>query len=235
MSTYYVLGAQVKKRIFWDLETSDLNADWGTIFCAGYKVEGERVKVISITDFPGWEKEPWNDKRVVAEFVNVLNREDVGIEVTHYGSLFDIPYLQARMAYHKLGVLPILGHVDTYFAARSKLKIKSRSLANLSEFLGSPFKKTPLTPNVWRKAGRGDAEALEYISKHCHADVKVLEWVHDQIAPMMRRYPTVGLWGSCHVCGADEFQRRGYGIDAKSGRRIRLQCKQCGSWTQRAA
>lgn len=222
-----------KKRIFWDLECSGLEANWDGIFCVGYQIEGEPVKIISITDFPGWEKEVWNDKRLIVAFLKVLTREDVAVEITHYGTLFDVPFLQARMAYHKLGVFPLLGHVDTYFIAKSKIKIKGKSLGSIAEFLKCRFRKTPLNPEVWRMAGRGDKASLDYVAKHCRADVRVLRQVYDRLSPMMRRHPVMESYGACHVCGQEKLERRGYFTTTTRGRQIRYQCTNCGAWSHR--
>lgn len=222
-----------KKRIWWDIEASDLSANWGTIFCIGYQIEGERVKVISITDFPNWEKKPWDDSRVVGAFLRILARWDLGVEITHYGTNYDIPYLQARAAYHGLGVIPLLGHVDTYYIAKSKIAIKGKSLGSIAEFLHCRYKKTPLSPEVWRSAGRGDPGSLAYISKHCVADVRVLRQVYSRLAPMMKRHPVIADYGSCHNCGKDALQRRGYYTTTTRGRQSRFTCTGCGSWTHR--
>jgi hypothetical protein len=191
------------------------------------------VKCISITDFPGWEKEPWNDKKVLAKFLQVLSREDVGIEITHYGTNYDIPYVQARLSYHGLGVLPVLGHVDTFYVAKSKLAIKGKSLGSIAEFLGTRYKKTPLSPETWRKAGRGDKDALAYIVKHCIADVRVLRQVYTKLAPLMRRHPVMNDYAACHVCGKNALERRGYATTRLVGKQIRFHCTNCGAWTQR--
>lgn len=221
------------KRIYWDIEASDLTANWGTIFCIGYEVEGEGVKCISITDFPGWEKEPWNDKKVIQAFLKVLEREDVGIEVTHYGTNYDIPYLQARMSHHKLGVFPLLAHVDTYMIAKSKFAIKGKSLGSIAEFVGVRYKKTPLSPETWRRAGRGDRKALDYVVKHCVADIRVLKAVFKVLGPLQRRPPVIGGYGSCHQCGSSKLQKRGLATTVLVGPRQRLQCQKCGAWMQR--
>ena len=225
----------MKKRIWWDIESSELNADWGSIFCIGYQIEGEPIECISITDFQGWEKEPWNDKHVVAAFLKVLSREDVAVEVTHYGTLFDLPYVQARASYHHLGVVPTLGHVDTYFIAKSKLKVKSKRLGSLADFLGVRFKKTPLTPDIWRRAGRADREALDYIKKHCIADIRVLKQVYFQLAPLMKRHPVMGDYGDCHNCCKAALINRGIATGVLVGPRQRFQCKSCGAWSTRKA
>lgn len=225
----------MKKVIFWDIEASDLSANWGTIFCIGYKIQGEKAECISITDFPGWDREPWNDKRVLEAFVKVLSREDLGAEVTHYGTNYDIPFVQARMTYHGLGVFPLLAHVDTFYVAKSKLAIKGKSLGSIAEFVGTRFKKTPLSPETWRKAGRGDRKALDYIVKHCIADVRVLEQVYKRLAPLMKRHPVLADYGSCHNCGKNRLQKRGMATTVLVGPRQRFCCKNCGAWTSRKA
>lgn len=222
-----------RKLCFWDIEASDLSANWGSVFCIGYQLQGEPVMVISITDFHGWEKEPWNDKRVLQAFLKVLQREDLGVEVTHYGTNYDIPYVQARMAYHGLGVFPLLGHVDTYYIAKSKLAIKGKSLGSIAEFLHCRYKKTPLSPETWRKAGRGDRESLDYIVKHCAADVRVLRQVYEKLSPLMRRHPVINGYGDCHVCGRASLQRRGFFTTTTRGRQVRFHCSKCGAWAHR--
>lgn len=214
-------------RAWWDLETSGLEADWDNILAIGYQVEGEKVNVLQINDFPKWN--PWDDKRLIQEFLKVLNRPDVGLEIGHNTTLFDIPYLQARMARNGLGVFPVIGHVDTYFIAKSKLRISSKSLKNISEFLGCPFSKTPLSPEIWRRAARGDEASLEQVGrKHCGADIKVTHWVYDQLAPLMRRHPFLGSHTNCPVCASDKLIKRGPYTTTLRGLQIRYECKNCG-------
>lgn len=221
----------MKRRLYWDLECSGLEANWSNLLTVGFQVEGEPVTVLKINDYPKWN--PYDDKRLIQEFLKTYSRDDVGVEITHYGTLFDLPYLQARMAYHGLGTLPVVGHVDTFFIAKSKLKIKGRSLGSIAEFLRCRYRKTPLSPDVWRRAGRGDEKALEYIGRHNAADVRVLRQVYERLAPLMRRHPVMGDYGSCHACGKDSLQKRGFYTTIQRGRQERFVCTHCGSWTHR--
>jgi uncharacterized protein YprB with RNaseH-like and TPR domain len=221
----------VSKRLFFDLETTDLNANWGNILAIGYRVEKEPVTVLRINDFKGWT--PYDDKRLIEEFLKVWSREDVGVVIGHNIILFDIPYLQARMLRNGLGVLPVKSRVDTYFVAKSKLKMKGKSLGSVAEFSGCKSRKTPLSPEVWRLAARGDEPSLEYIAKHCAADVRVVQQVYEKISPMMMRHPVIGDYGSCHVCGKNRLQKRGYATTVLRGKQIRYQCQVCGAWTTR--
>ena len=223
------------RTIFWDIECSDLNADWGSIFTIGYAIDDEPIQCISITDFAGWEKKPWDDTRVIDAFLKVWLSEDVIMEVTHFGSNFDLPYLQARMAANGQGVLPLLAHFDTYYAAKSKLKIKSRSLKNVADHLNIRFKKTALDPKVWKRAARGDKQALDYIRQHNVADIRVLKAVYKRLAPMMRKHPVINNYGSCHNCGKDSLQKRGYYTTTARGRQVRYHCTSCGAWSHRPA
>lgn len=222
-----------RKVVYWDLETSDLFADWGHIFCVGYEVEGEGIKHISIDQFPGWQSQPWNDFFVCQAFLKVLQREDLGVEVTHYGTNFDLKFLQARLKFHGLGTIPPLGHEDTYFIAKSKLALKSRRLGSIAEFLKIRFKKTPIDKEHWRRAGRGDKGSLQYIIKHCIADIRVLKAVYKRLAPLRKKPPVIGAWKDCHSCGSTRLHRRGYGLSLKSGRTVKLQCQECGAWSSR--
>ena len=222
----------LKKVIYWDIETSDLNADWGSVFCIGYAIDEGPIRLISITDFDGWENRPWDDRNVIAAFLEVLS--ECGVEVTHYGTNFDIKFLQARMLANKQGVFPLLGHVDTYYIAKSKLAIKSRSLGRVADQAGVTFKKTALSPAIWKKAARADKRALDYIGKHCIADIRVLRAVYKKLSPMLRRHPVVGNYGDCHVCGSDRLQSRGYAATTKGGRQRRVQCQKCGAWGSRS-
>jgi uncharacterized protein YprB with RNaseH-like and TPR domain len=220
-----------RKILLWDIECGDLDADWDRILCIGYKWFGRpgRPKIVSIRDYPGWKRNPYNDRRVVADFVKVFEGAD--IHVTHNGTLFDVPYLKARMLYNRLGYLPKVAHVDTRFVARSNLKISSRSLQVVSEFLGCKAEKTPIRRRVWLAAKRGSERALRYVEAHCRADIEVLEEVYARLRPFMARHPVIGDYGACHVCGSRHLQRRGYFTTTLRGRQVRIKCEGCGSWS----
>lgn len=221
----------MNKKIWIDIETTDLNANWGSCLCIGYCVEGEPIKVMSVKDYPNWK--PWDDKKLLQEFLKVYTRDDIGIVIGHNIIMFDLPYLQARMSHHDLGVLPNLARVDTYFVAKSKFKIRGKSLGSIAEFLGCRYKKTPLAPEIWRKAGRGDEGSLDYIAAHNAADIRVTKQVYEKLAPLMMRHPVIGDYGACHNCGKHSLQKRGMATTVLIGPRQRFQCKSCGAWSTR--
>jgi len=214
----------------WDLETTGLEADWDSILCIGYKWVGESPKILSIKDYPG---EYYDDSSIIEAFLPILDSAD--IEVTHYGTLFDIPFLKARMLKHHLGYFPSIAHVDTYFVAKSNLRISSKRLDRIARFLDCKTKKTVVDPEIWLDAKHGDLDAMEYIEKHCLADCKVLEEVYMKLRPMMKRHPVIGEWGNCHVCGKNHIIRKGYSTTLKGGKQIRIKCMDCGNEDKRRA
>jgi uncharacterized protein YprB with RNaseH-like and TPR domain len=227
---------QQKARILlWDIEASNLSADFGITLAFGYKwfSEGE-PKVIAISDFPRFKKDKTDDSIVVRQAYEILASADMW--VTFYGSRFDVPYMNSRLLYHNIGVLPPIPHLDLYYQAK-KLKLHSYRLGSVGEFLGLPTEKTPLSGPVWIKAIAGDKEAMEYIREHCARDVALLEEAYQRLRVLTTRHPRVSMTlEPCRVCGGP-VMRRGYSlvVRGEKKRKIRVQCKECGAWETRPA
>ncbi len=63
---------------FFDIEASNLNANFGYMLSFGWKFQDEKsAKVISIADYPLFEKDPTNDKRLVKDAAEILNGADI--------------------------------------------------------------------------------------------------------------------------------------------------------------
>jgi uncharacterized protein YprB with RNaseH-like and TPR domain len=220
--------------ILWDLETSNLRANFGYILCAGWKVLGEKkIHVISIADSPTFENDPTNDKWVVKEMAKVLESADVW--VTHYGVRFDAPYMRTRLMGHGLKTLPPIPHVDTWKIARYQMALNSNRLASIAGFLELD-EKTPIKGQQWVKAMAGNKRALNYVVKHCRQDVHVLEQVYLQLRPLMTNHPNINLidgkQNACPKCGTvGKMQKRGHSIAGVS-RYQRYQCMKCGGWSR---
>lgn len=219
--------------IAWDLETTNLNADFGYLLCFGYKVLGEKKShVISIDDFPEFKKDPTNDYFLVKKASEILMEADG--YVTWYGSRFDFPYLQTRLLGHGLPILPTtIPHIDGWWIARKKMKLHSNRLASVTAFLGQED-KTPLSGPIWVKAAAGHRDSIKYIKEHCYQDVQVLEQVYERIKPLYNTHPNVALMANktfgCPVCGSTNVQKRGV-HRSRVATRQRYQCKDCNAWS----
>jgi uncharacterized protein YprB with RNaseH-like and TPR domain len=157
-----------------DLECSNLSANFGMLLAGGFKTFGEKtVKLYRIDRMPQYKKEPWNDIELARLIREEL--EEADILVSYNGRRFDIPFLNARLI--KYDMKPIIGkkHIDLFFTSKFQLKLSNWSLDALAKHLGLPIEKTQMQGDQWIKAMTGDKVSLDYIVDHCRKDVIVLE------------------------------------------------------------
>ncbi len=221
------------KIILWDIEATNLKADFGYMLSFGYKELGEKeAHVVSIADFPRFKTDPTNDKDVVRAAVRILESADMW--VTWYGKRFDVPYVNSRMLLHGMKPLPPVPHVDGWFISKFKLKLHNNRLASASYFLGLE-EKTPLNGPIWIRASAGHKPSIKYVNKHCKQDVIVLQQVYEKLRPLMTTHPNLTLISAgeaqCGTCGsASKLQKRGFYM-ALSRRYQRYHCQTCGGWS----
>jgi len=168
----------IKERIgFLDIETSNLDANWGIMlsYCIKDK-DSNRIysSVITKRDIGKYNADQ-TDKRIITKLIKDLKRFDR--IVTHYGRRFDIPYIRTRALIMRIS-FPFFGSIqndDTWVIARRKLKLNSNRLATIEKALIGKGTKTHLEPKYWIAGARGDKKALEYILDHNIKDVLALE------------------------------------------------------------
>lgn len=224
------------KIILWDIETTNLSANFGYVLCVSWKVLGEdKVHTVKITDSPTFKSDPTNDKYVVQKAAEELSKADIW--VTWYGSKFDVPFLQTRLIKHGLPIMPDIANVDGWRTAKYRMKVSSNRLNTVSEFLGVE-EKTPVRGDVWIKAMSGHAPSIRYVVEHCEQDVIVLEQVYEVILPLIKQHPKVFAAGGnftdgrplCSHCGDKRMIKRGE-RRTTTGYRSEYQCKNCGCYT----
>jgi len=221
------------KVILWDIETTNLNANFGFVVCFGWKELGEeKAHVISITDFPSFGKDCTNDKEVVNRAAAVLSCADIW--VTWYGQRFDEPFVNSRLLSHGLKRMPPIPHVDGWRIAREKLKLHSNRLASVCSFLGLED-KTPIKSQAWIRAMAGHRPSIKYVVDHCRQDVQVLEQAYLKIRPLSTTHPNLALIterpNSCPICGEwGKITAQGWKI-TRSNKARRYQCQKCGGWS----
>lgn len=218
--------------LVFDIEVSDMKADYGSLLMVGYKWLGnKKIHCPSLLDY---EKE-WalDDKALVTEVHRVISQADMLIGF--YSSMHDIKYLQSKFLKYGLPVLPPVPHIDLYFLARTHLSLSRKSLDNLSRYLDTKHKKYYCDASVWQRAKVGDLVGMKEIIKHCRADIAVTEEMYYKLRSLSRQ-PSVriGGWLPCRVCGSTRLQRRGYSLTATQGKKIRVQCQECSHWETRS-
>lgn len=230
------------KILIFDIEATNLAANFGRMLCFGWKwLDEKQTYVKSITDYPKrFANDPTDDRELVAHAKEVLESADIW--VTWFGTYFDVPFIQTRLLAHRFTPLPPTAHEDGWKTARYCLKLNNNRLKTVSEFLGVE-EKTPLLPVMWVRAAAGHKKSIDYVKQHCKQDVIVLEEVHKLISPWIKQpanvlIPTAAVngtkvWG-CPRCGGTKLQKRGLMI-AKTSYRQRYQCVSCGGWSSTSA
>lgn len=166
-----------------DIEATNLNADFGTTLCVGYKWYGDKkTKLVSLDDYPDYGKSPQSladDSKVIRDFKAILEEADMW--VGWYSSGYDIKFLQTQCLFHGFGALPKTPHVDLWWWARHRLKMSSNRLARIAEHFGLG-RKTSVEGRKWILAAVGHVPSLQYVKAHCPTpEMKVLtadlQWV----------------------------------------------------------
>lgn len=219
------------KILIWDLETTNLSADFGSILCVGWKWLGEdKVHIIAINDFPSFAKDPTNERELLREFLKVYDQADISI--TYFGGLgaFDLPFFQAKILEHSLDLPKKVEMMDLFYTVKSNLKLSSKSLKNVAKFLKLKNQKDmrPLEGKVWQRARAFHEPSLNYVYDHCVDDINCLEELYFRLRPLIRTHPRLG---DCRFCGTGKVVKRGIAV-TRAKPRQRIQCKSCGAWDQ---
>lgn len=223
------------KILSWDLECSSLNADYGVILCCGFKeVDGPKPEVLNAFDYRSKDNDLIKaERRLLKDVSKRLLQADVWL--THYGTWFDIPFLNTRLLYHRLPIVPAnFNHIDTWKISRNRLKLRNNRLVTIQSFLKTDTEKNAIKPEQWIRALGGHQKSMDYIVEHCRRDVVALAEVYKIIRPLVLDHPNRGLIdgrGGCSVCGAEKLQKRGFHI-TRVYRWQRYQCTGCGAWSR---
>jgi len=223
------------KILAYDIEASNLNADFGIVLTFGSKfVEHGKVEVLNILDYLDKSQDLIKaEKRLLIDISTRMLTADVWLG--HFSTWYDLPFINTRLLYHRLPILPPnFSQLDTWKIARNRLKLRNNRLITISEFLGTEDEKNAIKPEQWIRALGRDRKSMAYIVDHNRRDVLVLEEAYLRLRGLVLDHPNRGLVdgrGGCSVCGENKLQSRGYAI-TRTRRYRRFQCMGCGSWSK---
>ncbi len=218
-----------------DIEASNLSADFGILLCCGFKEVGEgKPWVPDILQYRGKDGDLIKaEKRLLKVVSTRLLESDVWLG--HYACYYDLPFLNTRLLYHKMPVLPAnFALIDTWRISRNRLKLRNNRLKTIQEFLHLETAKDAIKPEQWLRALGGHAPSMRYIVEHCRKDVLVLEETYLRLRPLVLDHPNKGLIdgrGGCGICGANKLQARGFHV-TRTRKYQRYQCQACGGWSK---
>lgn len=175
------------KIVAFDIETTDLKALMGRILCASFYEIGVPDAVpytMRADERPYKGKDRIDDRALCVALRDEL--EKYNAVVTWNGKLFDVPFLNARLA--KAGERPFKAqfHIDAMYYARGVgLRIGSSKLVNVQKFFGLGEEKTEISWEQWQRAAGGDRAAMDEVVHHCEQDVKVLAQAYWRLLPQI--------------------------------------------------
>jgi uncharacterized protein YprB with RNaseH-like and TPR domain len=219
-------GVSEPRILIFDIEATGLKPAFGYTLCIGYRWLGEsKVHCPSIMDYPGWERQPWNDKKLLRDFKKVYESADM--VVGHYSKVFDTQFLTARMMHHGLGPLPLVAHVDTCFLAKGRMSV-SKSLKNLCSWMGLKDLKTPVDGQTWVQASTGHKPSIRKVISHCKADIIMTTSLYLALRPLAKNHPVLNGYGTCRACRSTNLRSRGVVYNHLKTPKRRVECRDCG-------
>jgi len=166
---------------FLDIETTNLDADFGYILCWSLKeLDGELIHSSVTTKEI---REYRFDERLMRDFLQAIKPYNRLVGYYSKNFRFDIPFLRTRALKWNLE-FPQYRDVfftDAFDLVKPKLKLHRNRLEVACDLLNIPSKGHRLNPEVWQRAQAGSKDALDYIQTHCDEDVLSLEAVFKRL------------------------------------------------------
>jgi len=231
------------KILYFDIETTSLWAGFGCMLMVSYCYQDtpDKVECITIIDNPDYIKLPPEkcDLYLVQELKKLIDDSD--IQVAHFGSKFDIKFLQSRLLIHGLHMADSKwkSFFDTCITAWKKFKIGGK-LKVIARALNCDNQKDELPLSVWQRShciGREPyfSEAIKEMAEYCKQDTRTLYDIAQPMFPYAKHLPSyqaitgkAGLYCPAVNCGNEEIEY--IGVDpTKSGAYFQYRCTKCGT------
>jgi len=171
---------------YWDIETSDLNAEHGRMICASVlSLPSGRMhtkRLDTMVRSPNYEARDMTDDRELCVWLRDI-LEDHHLTSGWYSKGFDIPFLQSRLMFHGEKLLGKHLHLDGIWYCKGWRGIKAQSgkLMHVARSLGIKERKLVVDPDTWQKAIVGNKAAMDIIQERCESDVRLTREVTERI------------------------------------------------------
>ena len=204
------------------------------IYSFAYKWSHEKTThVVALPDFPLYKKDKTNDIEVIKALWQMFDRAHV--LVGHNVRKFDIPKVNTRFAYHKLGSPSPYVTQDTLLDARRYFSYPGgNSLSELARFHGLDA-KGHMGADEWESCEQGNEKAWRYEKRYNKRDVDITEKIYLIQQPFVtsRQFNMevlTGQRGVCPSCGSHRLLQHKT-QPTKYGLRLQYKCGDCGSYT----
>ena len=217
----------------WEQNVIDFKSDWYMLSFSYKWADEDKVHVVGLDDFPGYELDKENDKELAKALWAIFDEADVVI--AHNGDSFDLPKANTRFISHGLPPPSPYKTVDTLKIARKAFKFDSNKLDELGRYLGIGRKLPNTGFHLWRGCMTGDPESWKQMKDYNKQDVILLEKVYYLVRAWSNTYPVVNKGESiCPRCGSTNVQKRGFSFTATT-KKQRYKCLDCSGWYEGSA
>jgi DNA polymerase elongation subunit (family B) len=217
------------KILIWDIETTNLKADFGKLLC--YKAQwygDDKIIGGTIRHTKAFKAGRfWEDKELVLELHKLLTQADCLVH--HFGDRFDLKFFKTRLI--ELGLyFPNVKTVDTWKVAKKHLLLQSNRMGNIAEFLGGE-QKSSVPKKVWIQANMGHAPSIRLLENYCEQDVRTLAGIYKKLLPYTRTINHNLFYAEqgCPGCSSKQLIKNGFRY-TNAGKIQRYQCTDCGTF-----
>lgn len=233
-----------KRTLLFDLETSAIKAYlWGAyeqniieeieeskIISVAWKWLGEHaVYAMAQPDCKGYRKGILNDRQLVKDFAEVLNRADEVI--AHNGRAFDAKTLNARLFMHGLPPPKPYRLIDTKKVATKYFRFARNKLDTIARLKGVGAKIDTGGFELWKRCEAGDEAAWKKMKQYNKHDVVLLEKIYLEMRPWLgSELININVMEEtqkrCTACGSGRFVKDGKKY-TRTGYRQQYRCLAC--------
>lgn len=223
------------KIMIFDIEATDLSAEFGEMICFGYQWYHEaEPTILKMWDYKGWNKLPveQRDLYLLQDVVKLIEEADV--LVGHFSPGFDFPFIQTRCLMHGMKPIPKPVHIDTWRIAKKNLRLNNNKLKTIARAFKCDEQKSEVPLYIWRRAKAHDVEAMEIIAEYNAQDVRTQKSITEKLMPLSNNMPNWNLLigediKCCPACGSSSLRYKGWSY-TKLYKYKRLRCNECGKW-----
>jgi hypothetical protein len=186
----------IRKLGYWDIETSDFNPHQNFIICYVFYVRDVLTNKVDKYEYhitkedisQAVAKSNFNfDRKLLQEMSKCMKYCDQ--IVGHFSTKFDMNYFRSRcILTDQLDLIPdyqVLTYGDTWRMMKTTMKAPRNTLNNFALQTSGKSDKTFVDLEYWYKVKFKDSpdwqKAMNYIVKHCRADVKMTMVGHKKV------------------------------------------------------
>lgn len=203
--------------------------DWSILSWSAKWIGNDKIMYMDTRN----EKDPRNDKKIVAGLWNLMDEADVIIGQN--SKSFDIPKINARLFKHGFKKPSSFRQIDTMRLAKKHFKFTSNKLEYLSKsFLTdvqkSDHKKFP-GHSLWSECLKGNVEAFKEMQAYNVTDILTTESLYKKLQPWDSSLNFNVYHDAFHfqcACGSLDFKKKGH-VYSNTGKFKRYICQKCGS------